>query len=93
MPATIAVLGGVPHVGLTQQQLEHIAQRGPAVRLHMFADACLVVQCRRFHQCVCHSYRRRLDRADVGAQLSCNIQVFWLCSGHVMYTGRLAAFR
>lgn len=32
MPATIAVLGGVPHVGLTQQQLEHIAQRGLAVR-------------------------------------------------------------
>ncbi len=32
VPATIAVLGGVPHVGLTQQQLEHIAQRGLAVR-------------------------------------------------------------
>ncbi len=32
VPATIAVLEGVPHVGLTQEQLQHIAKRGPAVR-------------------------------------------------------------
>lgn len=31
VPATIAILGGVPHVGLTKNQLEHIAQKGPAV--------------------------------------------------------------
>ena len=27
VPATVAVLGGVPHVGLTPQQLKHIASR------------------------------------------------------------------
>lgn len=31
VPATIAILGGVPHVGLTDGQLEHIARKGPAV--------------------------------------------------------------
>lgn len=40
MPATIAVLEGVPHVGLTQEQLQHIAQRGPAVRLCFGAALC-----------------------------------------------------
>lgn len=30
-PATIAVLGGVPHVGLTDAQLEHIARAGLSV--------------------------------------------------------------
>jgi pseudouridylate synthase len=32
VPATIAVLGGVPTVGLTRKQLERIARGGPAVR-------------------------------------------------------------
>ena len=31
-PATIAVLQGVPHVGLTNEQLRHFAQSGAAVR-------------------------------------------------------------
>ena len=31
MPATIAVLGGVPHVGLTAEQLQRIAEGGRAV--------------------------------------------------------------
>jgi Indigoidine synthase A like protein len=47
VPATIAVLGGVPHVGLTQQQLEHIAQRGLAVRCSsQQVLACLTVSCK-----------------------------------------------
>lgn len=32
VPATIAILGGVPHVGLTPAQLERLARAGPAVR-------------------------------------------------------------
>jgi len=40
VPATIAVLEGVPHVGLTQEQLQHIAQRGPAVRSCFGAALC-----------------------------------------------------
>ena len=32
VPATIALLGGVPHVGLTAVQLERIARGGAAVR-------------------------------------------------------------
>lgn len=31
-PATIAIIGGVPHVGLTDAQLVHIARAGSAVR-------------------------------------------------------------
>jgi pseudouridine-5'-phosphate glycosidase len=31
-PATIAILGGVPRVGLTHQELEYIARRGGAIR-------------------------------------------------------------
>lgn len=31
VPATIAILSGIPHVGLTEDQLEHIARKGPAV--------------------------------------------------------------
>lgn len=32
IPATIAILDGVPHVGLSGSQLEHIARRGRSVR-------------------------------------------------------------
>ena len=31
VPATVAVLGGVPHVGLTAEQLQRIAEGGSAV--------------------------------------------------------------
>jgi pseudouridine-5'-phosphate glycosidase len=56
VPATIAVLGGVPHVGLTQQQLEHIAQRGLAVRCSSEqGPACLhsVMQAMALHDLPC----------------------------------------
>jgi pseudouridylate synthase len=32
VPATIAILGGIPHVGLNDDQLTHIARAGTAVR-------------------------------------------------------------
>lgn len=32
VPATIAILGGVPHVGLTAEQLERLARGGKSVR-------------------------------------------------------------
>ncbi len=32
VPATIAIIQGVPHVGMTHDQLEHIAKRGTAVQ-------------------------------------------------------------
>ncbi len=31
VPATIAILSGVPHVGLSREQLEHIARQGTKV--------------------------------------------------------------
>ena len=41
MPATVAVLDGVPHVGLTAQQLQRIAEGGPAVS-PFCCNSCLV---------------------------------------------------
>ncbi|PNW87481.1 hypothetical protein CHLRE_02g144000v5 [Chlamydomonas reinhardtii] len=32
VPATIAIIAGVPHIGMERQQLEHIAKRGLAVQ-------------------------------------------------------------
>ena len=43
VPATIAVLGGVPHVGLTPQQLERVARAGAAVRKVSRRDLPLVM--------------------------------------------------
>lgn len=43
VPATIAVLQGVPHVGLTHQQLEHIARAGHSVRKVSRRDLPLVM--------------------------------------------------
>ena len=52
VPATIAVLGGVPHVGLTAEQLQRIAEGGPAVqpsRLNSHIDVDgLPCDCKRF---------------------------------------------
>ncbi|KAL4459061.1 hypothetical protein ABPG75_013926 [Micractinium tetrahymenae] len=42
-PATIAVLGGVPHVGLTPSQLESLARAGKAVRKVSRRDLPLVM--------------------------------------------------
>ena len=42
MPATVAVLGGVPHVGLSAEQLQRIAEGGPAVRKTSRRDLPLV---------------------------------------------------
>lgn len=43
VPATIAVLGGVPHVGLTPPQLERLARAGSAVRKVSRRDLPLVI--------------------------------------------------
>ena len=34
VPATVALLGGVPHVGLSKSQLHDIAQKGLKVQKH-----------------------------------------------------------
>ncbi|GAB4823379.1 hypothetical protein N2152v2_010425 [Parachlorella kessleri] len=43
VPATIAILHGVPHVGLTQQQLKYLAQAGHKVRKTSRRDLPLVM--------------------------------------------------
>jgi pseudouridine-5'-phosphate glycosidase len=47
-PATVAILRGVPHVGLTDDQLEYLAREGTKVReqrvhfeLHVFFIPCI----------------------------------------------------
>jgi len=52
VPATVAVLDGVPHVGLTAEQLQRIAEAGPAVspRPHQPSwTACHVASCASAH--------------------------------------------
>ena len=56
-PATIAVLDGVPHVGLTQMELKHLAQLGHSVVRVSIAPS-LVCRFTKIHkriQTVCHS--------------------------------------
>lgn len=43
VPATIAILSGIVHVGLTEEQLEHIARRGSAVAKVSRRDLAAVV--------------------------------------------------
>ncbi|GAX83840.1 hypothetical protein CEUSTIGMA_g11264.t1 [Chlamydomonas eustigma] len=43
VPATIAIIGGKPCIGLTREQLEHIAKAGPAVRKVSRRDLPLVI--------------------------------------------------
>jgi len=47
VPATIAILGGVPHIGLTASQLERIARGGTAVRKTSRRDLPAVIALRQ----------------------------------------------